>query len=190
MEPIIRPAAIEDAEALRNIYAYYVERTAISFEYETPSLEEFRGRVAATLRKYPYLCAVRDGQILGYAYAGPFVGRAAYDWSAETTVYLAREARGQGLGRRLYEALEEALRAIGVLNLYAHIAYPAEDDEYLTRNSAEFHRHLGYRLAGTFTGCGCKFGRWYSMVCMEKCLGEHRERPVPVTPYPEIKRPE
>lgn len=190
METIIRAVTVEDAEALLSVYAYYVERTAITFEYEIPSPEEFRGRVSRTLERYPYLCAVRNGRILGYAYAGPFAERAAYGWAAETTIYLAREARGQGLGRKLYEALEAALKAMGVLNLYAKIACPAAEDEYLTRNSVEFHGHLGYKTAGEFINCGCKFGRWYNMACMEKLIGSHRENPAPVRPYPEVKRPE
>ena len=191
METIIRPASLEDAEALLDIYAYYVENTAITFEYTTPSLEEFRRRIAGTLQKYPYLCAVRDGQVLGYACAGPFASRAAYGWAAETTIYLRRDVRGGGLGRRLCTALEEALKAMGVLNLYARIAAPPEEeDEYLTRNSTGFHAHMGYRTAGRFSRCGCKFDRWYDMVCMEKFLGDHREHPAPVRPYPETRRPD
>lgn len=183
METVIRPASVEDAEALLDIYAYYVENTAITFEYITPSPEEFRRRISNTLKMYPYFCAVRDGQILGYAYAGPFQERAAYGWAAETTIYLRRDAQGGGLGRRLYEALEAALKTMGVRNLYAKIAYPAAEDEYLTRNSAEFHEHLGYHMAGMFTGCGCKFGRWYGMACMEKLIGSHDGPPPPVRPY-------
>ena len=184
MGVIIRTASADDAEALLGIHAYYVQNTAITFEYDVPSLEEFRGRITNTLRRYPYLCAVRDGRIIGYAYAGPFVGRAAYDWSAEVTIYLDRNAKGRGLGRRLYEALETALRDMGILNLYAHIAYPQAEDEYLTKNSAEFHAHLGYKTAGLFNNCGCKFGRWYHTVWMEKVNGERRPDQPPVEPYP------
>lgn len=187
METIIRAASPADAEALLRIYDDYVRTTAITFEYETPSLEEFRGRISGTLQAYPYLCALREGEIAGYAYAGPFSERAAYDWAAETTIYLAREARGRGLGRELYEALERALKAMGILNLYAKIAYPRTEDEYLTRNSAEFHRHLGYKMAGRFASCGCKFGRWYDMVCMEKLIGRHGENPPPVKPWGAIQ---
>ena len=177
MEPVIRTAAAEDAAALLNIYAWYVEHTAITFEYTVPSPAEFRRRISRTLEAYPWLCAEQDGKLLGYAYAGPFAERAAYGWAAEVSIYLAREARGQGLGRRLYEALEACLKAMGVLNLYAKAAYPQADDEYLTRNSVEFHRHLGYRTAGEYIACGCKFGRWYNLACMEKCIGAHRENP-------------
>lgn len=96
------------------------------------------------------------------------MGRAAYDWAAELTIYLDHDARRGGLGRVLYEALADRLKAMGVLNLYACIGYPQVEDEYLTRNSAQFHEHLGFTLAGTFHNCGYKFGRWYDMIWMEK----------------------
>ena len=135
------------------------------------------------MEKYPYLVAELDGYVVGYAYAGRFVGRAAYDWSVETTIYLDRGMRGRGIGRRLYGALEEALKDMGVLNLNDCIAYPEKEDEYLTRSSAEFHARLGYRLVGEFRLCGYKFGRWYNMIWMEKLIGEHTSEPAAVAPY-------
>ncbi len=181
----IRPVTPEDAARLLEIYAYYVQRTAISFEWETPTVEEFRRRIRNTLRRYPYLCVLRDGEILGYAYASPFVGRAAYAWSAELTIYLAPDARRQGLGGALYRALEEALREMGVQNLYACIGVPETEDEYLNNNSAEFHAHLGFREVGRFDRCGYKFGRWYHMIWMEKLIGDHAAPAAPVRPYGE-----
>ena len=118
---IIRDAQLEDAARLLEIYAYYVKKTAITFEYEVPSLAEFEERIKKTKARYPYLVIERDGVIEGYAYAGPFVGRAAYDWSCELTVYLDRNARKCGLGRKIYEALESRLKKTGILNLYACI---------------------------------------------------------------------
>lgn len=111
--------------------------------------------------------------IQGYAYAGSFVGRAAYDWSCELTIYVSPDARKCGLGRKLYEALENKLKDMGILNLYACIGYPETEDEYLTRNSAEFHAHVGFSRVGEFNCCGYKFGRWYNMIWMEKIIGEH-----------------
>ncbi len=170
---LIREASAEDAPRLLEIYAYYVKNTAITFEYDVPSLEEFRGRIAHIRERYPYLVIERDGVIEGYAYAGVFKDRAAYDWSCEMTIYLDRGAVGEGLGRKLYGALEEALKAQGILNLYACIGYPDKADEYLDYNSAQFHGHMGYKTVGTFHQCGYKFGRWYSMIWMEKMIGEH-----------------
>lgn len=103
-----------------------------------------------------------------------FKDRAAYDWSAETTIYLKYDAVKCGLGRMLYEALEEEMKTRGFLNLYACIGYPIEEDEYLTKNSAQFHAHLGYQTVGEFHKCGYKFGRWYNMIWMEKLIGEHK----------------
>ena len=171
---VIRSASVNDAEALLNIYAYYVKNTANTFEYDVPTLEEFKQRITNTLKKYPYLVVVKEGTILGYAYAGVFKDRAAYDWSAETTIYLKYDAVKCGLGRMLYEALETEMKKRGFLNLYACIGYPIEEDEYLTRNSAEFHAHLGYQTVGEFHKCGYKFGRWYNMIWMEKLIGEHK----------------
>ena len=180
----IRTASVEDAEELLELYSHYVRRTAISFEWEVPSLEEFQGRVRRTLVQYPYLTARQGGKLLGYAYAGPFVGRAAYGWSAELTIYLAPEAARRGIGRALYEALERALAEMGVCNLYACVGVPAEEeDEYLTFNSAQFHAHMGFVQCGEFHRCGCKFGRWYSMVWMEKLIGPHSPGQSPVRPF-------
>ena len=171
---VIRSASVNDAEALLNIYAYYVENTAITFEYDVPTLEEFQKRITNTLKKYPYLVIEKEGMILGYAYAGVFKDRAAYDWSAEVTIYLSHNATKCGIGRKLYEALETEMKNRGFLNLYACIGYPIEEDEYLTKNSAQFHAHLGYRFVGEFYQCGYKFGRWYNMIWMEKLIGEHK----------------
>jgi phosphinothricin acetyltransferase len=171
---MIRYASPNDCEWLLEIYAYYVANTAVSFEYDVPSLEEFRNRIENTLKKYPYLVLEEDGIIRGYAYAGPFKGRAAYDYSCEVSIYVDRDARGRGYGRKLYEALEDKLRAQGILNMYACIGSPVVEDEYLTRNSELFHQHLGFSKAGEFHKCGYKFHRWYNSVWMEKIIGEHR----------------
>lgn len=152
-----------------------------------PSLEEFENRMRDIMKKYPYLVIERDGKIEGYAYAHPFVGRAAYDWSSELTIYLDHDARKGGLGRRLYEELADRLKKMGILNLYACIGYPQVEDEYLTKNSAEFHAHLGFELVGTFHNCGYKFDRWYDMVWMEKIIGEPHAGQPAVKPYSEVK---
>ena len=182
----IRQATLADAGRLLEIYSYYVENTAITFEYESPSVEEFRGRMTEIMKRYPYLCAVQDGRIVGYAYAGAFHARAAYHWAVEMTIYLDKDARKGGMGRALYEAMEDILRKMGILNLYACIGYPEEEDEHLTKNSAEFHAHLGYRTVGTFQNCGYKFGRWYHMVFMEKMIGEHVRNQKEVIWYPAL----
>lgn len=170
---MIRIAAAGDAERLLNIYAPYVKQTAITFEYEVPSCEEFARRIENTLKKYPYLVAEKGGEIWGYAYAESFKSRAAYDWAVETSIYVDQNRVKTGLGRKLHDALEMILTEQGILNMNACIACPEAEDEYLTKNSLEFHVHLGYRLVGEFRQCGYKFGRWYNMVWAEKHIGEH-----------------
>lgn len=185
---VIRDAAIADAERILEIYDYYVKNSAITFEYDTPSLEEFQARMEQTMKRYPYLVIEQDNIIQGYAYAGAFVGRAAYDWSCEMTVYLDHSARKKGMGRKIYEALEQKLKSMGILNLYACIGYPEVNDEYLTVNSADFHAHLGFQKVGEFHKCGYKFGRWYHMIWMEKVIGEHKDIQPPVIYAPQLAK--
>lgn len=183
----IKIATKEDARELLAIYAPYVEKTAITFEYEVPALQEFEGRIEHILERYPYLVAERDGEIVGYAYAGAFHPRAAYDWAVESTVYVREDQEKTGVGRKLYEALEQALALQNILNVYACIAYPEVEDEHLTKNSVQFHEHMGYRFIGEFCKCGYKFDRWYNMVWMEKHLGEHETDQAAVKSFDEIR---
>ena len=183
----IRAAELSDAGRLLEIYALYVKNTAITFEYVVPGEEEFRNRIRNVLEKYPYLVAVEDGKILGYAYVSAFKERAAYDWAVETSIYVNQSARRQGIGRSLYDALEKILKEMNILNMNACIGYPKEEDEYLTRASVEFHERMGYRLVGEFHDIGYKFGRWYNMVWMEKMIGEHQEHPESVRTFYQVR---
>ncbi|MEG2315163.1 MAG: N-acetyltransferase family protein [Clostridia bacterium] len=184
---VLRIATPQDAKALLAIYAPYVEHTAITFEYEVPTVEEFADRIRCIQTKYPYLIAEKDGEILGYAYASDFHKRAAYAWAVETTLYVDQNKKGCGIGRRLYDALEKLLAHQNILNLNACIAYPAQEDAYLTQHSVHFHQHLGYSLVGEFHQCGYKFNRWYNMVWMEKHIGVHQEHQPAVKAFDEIK---
>lgn len=161
----IRPAVSDDAPALLDIYAPYVIETAITFEYEVPTLDDFRQRIKNTLHTHPYLVMERDGEIVGYAYTGQLGSRAAYAWAAETSIYLRQDCRRGGLGTRLYHALEDASRAQNVQVLYACIAAPVSDgDPHLTRASIDFHTRRGYEIVGTFHRCGYKFDTLYDVV--------------------------
>ncbi|MBF1260412.1 MAG: GNAT family N-acetyltransferase [Lachnoanaerobaculum sp.] len=171
----IRFAKSEDAKELLKIYAYYVTDTAISFETEVPSEEEFKLRIEEVLKSYPYIVACKDDEILGYAYLHSFVGRKAYELSAETTIYLNPDKKKMGIGKKLYSVLEDIAKAQNITNLYSCIGYVDKEDEYLNNNSVQFHEHIGFRMVGKFENCGHKFGRWYHMVWMEKIIGEHGE---------------
>lgn len=183
----IQIASVDDAEELLAIYAPYVEKTAITFEYEVPSVEEFKGRIAHVLQHFPYLKAVEEGKILGYAYVSPFKGRAAYDWAVETSIYVDENVKHKGIGKKLHQALETVLKEQGILNMEACIAYPKEEDKYLDKNSARFHAHLGYRMVGEFDKCAYKFDRWYDMVWMEYIIGEHQEHMTFPKSFPQIR---
>ena len=184
----IRIATPSDAKEILDIYAPYILQTAITFEYEVPTVTEFTDRIRHTLRKYPYLVAEQERRIVGYAYAGSLHERAAYDWSVETSIYVDMEQKGQGIGRKLYDALESILRRQHMVSANACIAYPAQEkDEYLTTDSVKFHKHLGYEMVGKFHQCAYKFDRWYHMVWMEKSLGERPEKPEPVIWFSDLQ---
>ena len=110
---MIRPVQLSDAAAIRAIYQPYVTETAITFEVDVPTVQEFESRITKTLTQFPYLVAEVDGKVVGYAYASTYYARAAYDWTTELSIYVAKEARGQGIGSALYTALEEELQARG-----------------------------------------------------------------------------
>ena len=183
----VRTARPEDAGALAEIYRPYVESTAITFEYDPPDEAEFRRRMAKTLTRYPYLVLEEDGRVLGYAYASAYYGRKAYDWCCELSIYLHKDSMGKGYGRALYEALEERLKRMGLVRLYACVAWPEREDEYLTGNSVAFHRHLGFTEMGHLRRCGYKFGRWYDVIWLEKVIGECKAEQPEIIPFPELK---
>ncbi|MCH3971595.1 MAG: GNAT family N-acetyltransferase [Oscillospiraceae bacterium] len=183
----IRTATQRDAQALLEIYAPYVKTTAVTFEYRVPSAAEFAGRIVHVEGKYPYLLAQAGGEILGYAYAGAFHAREAYDWAVETSIYVNKNKKRMGIGSRLYGALEAALKEQGVLNLNACIAFPQREDAYLTKDSAVFHEKMGFRFVGEFHECGYKFDRWYNMIWMEKQIGPHTAHQPPIKDFAEIR---
>ncbi|WP_380876655.1 N-acetyltransferase [Sphingomonas sp. DBB INV C78] len=152
----LRAVTPDDAEAIAAIYAYYVTDTAITFEEEAPDATEFRQRIAAVTTRFPWLVAERDGAILGYAYADLFRTRAAYRWAAETTVYLARGAERQGIGRALYLPLLDAIRTQGYVTAIGAVTLP-------NPGSAALHEALGFRRIGTYHGVGYKLDRWHDV---------------------------
>lgn len=182
----IRIARASDAKALADIYAPYVEKTAITFEYDAPSALDFCDRINSTLEKYPFLVAIENGECVGYTYASAFKNRKAYDYSVETSIYIRQDRHSMGYGRMLYQRLEELLKKQNITNLNVCIAYTENTDEYLDNGSIDFHYRMGYSMVGRFHKCGYKLGKWYDMVWMEKMISEHIEKPYEFVPFSKI----
>lgn len=176
----IRLATPDDAEAILNIYKPYIEHTVITFECEIPSVEEFRERIVAILKRHPYLVADTDQGIIGYAYASDFKGRSAYDWSVETSIYVDMNWRGCGIGTVLYRVLEEWLKKQNVVNLYACITYP-------NAQSIRFHQTFRYKKVAHFRNCGYKKKKWRSVIWMWKTIARHRRKPQAVLSMDELR---
>ena len=158
---MIRIAGEADVPAILDIYAPYIENTTITFEYDVPCRREFMQRFCEITAQFPWLVWEENGSILGYAYAAPPYTRAAYRWCAEPSVYLKPEARGRGIGRKLYAALEEILKIQGYQVLYALITSE-------NTGSLRFHEKMGYEWKVNFSNCGYKFDRWLGLIWMEK----------------------
>ena len=167
-EIIIREIQIGDATRLAEIYSYYVINTAVSFEYESPTADEFVRRIRNTTEKYPYLVCEVEGKVVGYAYAGAYSSRKAYDWTATTSIYIDKECRRQGIGSLLYDELEKRLKDWGIVNLLAGVASCEEEDEYLSNDSSRFHISKGYVQVAHMKAVGKKFDRWYDLLWFQK----------------------
>jgi len=164
----IRDAQLEDAARLVEIYSHYVLNTAVSFEYAVPSLDEFKERIRKIKTKYPYLVCEKDGKIIGYVYAGAYSPRAAYNWTAETSIYIDKDCRRNGAGALLYKELEKRLKEKGIINLLAGVAFCENEDEYLTHDSQKFHFNQGYVEVAHMKSVGKKFERWYDIKWFQK----------------------
>jgi len=163
----IRPSRDEDIEAITTIYAHHVLHGTGTFETDPPSTADMATRRADVLsKKLPYLVAERDGEILGFAYCNWFKPRPAYRYSAEDSIYLANNARGEGLGSKLLDALSQSAESVGVRKLIAVIGDSAN------AGSIGVHRAQGFTHVGVLKDCGWKFGEWRDVVLMEKVLGE------------------
>jgi len=160
---MIRPATESDIAAMLEIYGGYVLHSTATFEYTVPTLSEFTDRFREITARFPWLCCEENGEILGYAYASAPFTRAAYAWCCEPSIYLKPERKRQGIGRRLYEALEALLKCQGFQVSYALIT---EEN----RGSIRFHEAMGYRTVACLNDCGFKFDRWLGLCWMEKRL--------------------
>jgi phosphinothricin acetyltransferase len=169
MSVTLRLGTPDDAEACVALYAPYVRETSITFEYEVPTVADFRQRIETVLKLAPWLLAVetRDGheRVLGYAYGGTWRTRVAYRWVVETAIYVDKDARGRGIGKALYGALMELLRLQGFCRAIGGITLPNVESEKL-------HERLGFKFVGNFRKCGWKQGTWWDVGFWELELRE------------------
>jgi L-amino acid N-acyltransferase YncA len=175
----IRMATGDDAAGVRSIYGPIIEATAVSFELDVPSEAEMAARIVERQPAYPWLVAEDAGSITGYAYAGRFSARAAYDWSVETSVYLAETARGRGVGSVWYKTLFRVLAAQGYRRAMAGIALP-------NPASVALHERTGFTLIGVYKSVGWKLGAWHDVGWWQRSVGTPAGPPQPPVPYPEL----
>ena len=159
----IRPVVSGDAAALAAIYAPHVRDSAVSFEYDAPGAEEMAARISTYTARFPWLVAEEDGHVLGYAYATPYRERKAYQFSCESSVYVAEGCHQRGIASALYTALFDQLQQRGMRWVYAVITLPNEPSE-------RFHARQGFSSFAIFKKTGFKFGQWHDVLWMEKQL--------------------
>jgi phosphinothricin acetyltransferase len=171
----IRSATTADATACAEIYAHYVTNTCISFEVEPPTSVQFATRIADAQASHEWLVAERGGEVVGYAYAHEFAGRAAYGWSCETSIYLSTNLRRTGVGRALYEVLLDRLAERGYRRAFAGVALPNEA-------SIGFHRAFGFEDAGCYRRVGWKDNAWHDVAWMQRDLQRNEiDPPAPIS---------
>ena len=175
----LRLATSADASALVAIYAPMLRETATTFEIEPVGTDEMRRRVTTTLLRHPWLVAEIDGEVAGYAYAAQHRTRAAYDWSADVSVYLAPRARGRGLGRALYTALLDLLTAQGYANALAGITLPNDA-------SVRLHESLRFTAVGVYRAVGWKLGSWHDVGWWQLRLTSSDAQPHPLIGLPDL----
>lgn len=176
---MIRIATEADAAACHTIYAAIVETSAITFETDLPGDDAMRGRIQARLATHPWLVWEEDGKVLAYAYAGRFRERAAYDWIAETSIYVHENARRRGIARRLYSALLGVMRLQGINQAVGVITLPGN-------SSVAMHEAMGFAPAGVWPKSGYKLGQWWDVGVWSLFLSEPETPPAPVIPFAEL----
>jgi len=178
----LRLATAEDAAAIASIYAPYVTGTAVSFEIDPPDAAAMRQRVAGGGGRYPWFVACEaGGAVLGYAAASAFRNRPAYRFTVETSVYMAEDAIGRGIGRRLYLTLLETLEAQGFAQAIGAITLP-------NPASVALHGALGFTQAGTYRQVGYKLGAWHSVGLWQRPLASMSSPPAEPRPVAEVWR--
>lgn len=160
---MIRNAKPEDAEAICDIYNYYVINTIVTFEEDAVLPEEMKNRINTVMEKYPWLVYEYEGKIIGYAYCGEWKSRCAYRYSVESSVYLNSQYSGQGIGSKLYQALFDALKDSKIHGIIGGISLPNPE-------SIALHEKFGFEKIGQFKEVGYKFDKWIDVGYWEKIL--------------------
>jgi L-amino acid N-acyltransferase YncA len=180
-EPLIRLASAADAAAIAAIYAPYVTETFVSFEEAAPDAEEMAKRIAGDgAGLHPWLVAEIDGRVIGFASSSPFRSRRSYRWTVETGVYLAPEAQGRGLGRKLMEQMLELLMAQNFTSAVAGITLP-------NPASVALHEKLGFVPCATYRETGFKLGEWRTVQVFARDLAPRLNPPVELRPFRDVR---
>jgi phosphinothricin acetyltransferase len=175
----IRLATPKDGEAILNIYKWYIENTAITFETEVPSAEAFGQRIENTLTRYPWLVCEVDGAVAGYAYASKHRERAAYQWSADFSIYVNEKYHRRHIAKALYQVLEEILRLQGYYTVFAGVTTPNPKSE-------AFHAAYGFDTVGVFENVGYKSGQWRDVKWFKYTLADYQKEPIAPKGFPEV----
>jgi phosphinothricin acetyltransferase len=168
----LRMATPDDAASILAVYAPYIRDTVISFELEVPTVAEMRERIRETLELAPWLVWESEGEIAGYAYASRHRERAAYQWSIDVSVYVARGAHRTGLGRLLYTNLLRMVSDLGYHRVFAGITLPND-------SSVGLHESMGFRPVGVYRAVGFKLGAWHDVGWWQLSLRPPEDTPSP-----------
>lgn len=177
---MIRIAHGDDATAVHDIYTPSVLRGVETFETELPGVDAMRERILTRLRHYPWIVWEEDGRVLAYAYASRFRERAAYDWIAETSIYVHADARRRGIARRLYATLLDAMRLQGINQAVGVITLPGQ-------GSVAMHEAMGFTPAGVWRGAGYKLDAWWDVGVWQLELQAPQNPPRRVVPFAELR---
>lgn len=168
--PVVRDVRGADFDAIAALTNYFIDTTAVHFATEPVSAASMRELWVGQRERYPFVVAEVDGVFAGYAKAGQWRERAAYNWSAETGIYLSEEFRGQGIGKVLYAALLDAMRERGLHSAIGAITLPNDA-------SVRLHEAVGFDACGVVRRAGWKFGAWYDVGFYQAMLQQPEHNP-------------
>jgi len=168
--PVIRTATKEDIINILKLYTPYILNTVVTFEYEVPSAESFIERFESITKQFSWIVCEIDGELAGYAYASKAFERAAYQWNADISVYIAEKFQRRAIATAFYKAVEQFLRLQGYFNVYAIITGENE-------KSVNFHNALGYSRFAVFNKAGYKFGKWLDVIWFVKQINSFVPNP-------------